>query len=459
MAVGDVYLSGVSPAGLYRSQDGGATWGALIAPPAGQTFVHGIAIDARNGDVWLAGRVPNGLYRSQDGGATWSSLIAPPAGQVGVTGIAIDARNGDVWLAGTNPDGIYRSQDGGFTWGALIAGPTGQTNVTGVAIDARNGDVWLSGGSPNGLYRSQDGGATWSSLIAPPAGQTAVQDVAIDARNGDVWLAGTTPDGLYRSQDGGATWGPLIAAPAGQTGVTGVRLHNPEPLEDATAPTITVAAPDVDEGDTSQITATPSGGTYDAVTYEFEIVSGGGSVNASGLITTPQVAADATLTYRARPTATGDGTTAVDQSEDVGDWVQGTITVRDTAPVVTTDVDSVWQRADEAITSLPAPSGGTGIEEHTPASWSRVELSPHRHAGCLEKPTDPELRGRRLHVGHSLGDADPDRCRAVHAGRHCRPRRAPADRYDSGLAAGIGDRHCSKHQPRLVRVRRHGRGR
>ena len=147
-------------------------------------------------------------------------------------------------------------------------------------------------------------------------------------------------------------------------------------LPDAEAPTITVAAPDVDEGGTSQITATPTGGTYDDLTTEYEIVSGGGSVNAAGLITAPQVNADATLTYRARPIATGDGTTATDGTSDTGAWVQGTLTVRDVAPVVTTDTDSVWQRANESISSLPAPTGGTGNETHTPTGWTRTEPQP-----------------------------------------------------------------------------------
>ena len=225
MAVGDLWLAGNSPNGIYRSTDGGATWGSLIAAPSGQINVQGVAIDPRNGDLWLAGASPNGIYRSTDGGATWGSLISPPSGQTGVLGVAIDPRNGDLWLAGTVPDGIYRSTDGGATWGSLISPPSGQTDVHDVAIDPRNGDLWLAGNSPDGIYRSTDGGATWGSLITAPSGQTGVQGVAIDPRNDDLWLAGNSPDGIYRSTDGGATWGSLISPPSGQTGVFDIHVE------------------------------------------------------------------------------------------------------------------------------------------------------------------------------------------------------------------------------------------
>ena len=136
-------------------------------------------------------------------------------------------------------------------------------------------------------------------------------------------------------------------------------------LPSASAPTISVAAPDVNEGGTSQIAATPTGGTYDGVTYEYEIVSGGGSINASGLITAPSVASDTTLTYRVRPTATGDGTVAADNTSDIGSWVQGTITVRDVpaplpnadAPTIAVSAPSVNEGSTSQITATP--SGGT----------------------------------------------------------------------------------------------------
>ena len=96
----------------------------------------GVAVVPDNGDILLSGASPDGIYRSTDGGATWGALIAGPAGQANVTGDAVDPDNGDILLSGSTPNGFYRSTDGGATWGALIAGPAGQTTVRDVAVDS-----------------------------------------------------------------------------------------------------------------------------------------------------------------------------------------------------------------------------------------------------------------------------------------------------------------------------------
>ena len=57
MAAGDLWVVGLSPNAVYRSQDDGATWGSAITGPAGQTILTGIAF-AANGDLWVAGDPP-----------------------------------------------------------------------------------------------------------------------------------------------------------------------------------------------------------------------------------------------------------------------------------------------------------------------------------------------------------------------------------------------------------------
>ena len=221
---GDLWMAGRFPNLLYKSTDGGATWGTLVDPPAGQESVSDVAVDPRNGDVWLAGSFPIGIYKSTDGGSTWGSLISPPSEQTFVTGVEIDPRNGDLWLVGATPDGIYKSTDDGANWGGLISPPDGLTGVTGVEIDPRNGDLWIAGLDPLGLYKSADGGATWGARIPPAPGGTSIQGVAIDLRNGDLWIASANPRGLYKSTDGGANWGSLIAPPIGQRLPVGVAI-------------------------------------------------------------------------------------------------------------------------------------------------------------------------------------------------------------------------------------------
>ena len=370
MAVGDVWLSGRNPNGIYKSTDGGATWGSLIATPSGQRSVGGVAIDPRNGDVWIAGANPDGLYKSTDGGATWGSLISPPSGQTVVLGVAIDARNGDVWLAGAAPNGIYKSTDGGATWGTLISPPDRDTAVEEVAIDPRNGDVWLASANPDGLYKSTDGGATWGSLIAAPSGQTSVLGVAIDARNGDVWLAGTSPDGIYKSTDGGATWGALISPPAGQTLVSDVAIEYTWPIPPPPITTTVVANAGADRTVTSDGTVQIGGDDtvtngVGATTISWSRVSGtGGSLDdttiAEPTFTAPTLSAgdpNRVITWRK---------TVENNSESDTDDVAITVT----APGVVTPTLTVDVLGDVAVTTgvaanYSASLGGTATGAST----------------------------------------------------------------------------------------------
>jgi hypothetical protein len=72
--------------GLYRSGNGGQTWGPVLVPgdPAlFESFVTDVARTYRPHELVAAvgfrgGRSTNGLYASSDGGSTWTSLGSPP---------------------------------------------------------------------------------------------------------------------------------------------------------------------------------------------------------------------------------------------------------------------------------------------------------------------------------------------------------------------------------------------
>ncbi len=82
-------------------------------------------------------------------------------------------------------------------------------------------------------------------------------------------------------------------------------------LPDAVAGTIAIGAvTTVTEGNRNQFTVTPSGGTYDTVTYAWSVWTGGGTITASGLYTAPQVAANTAATVRCIATFRGTGTVA-----------------------------------------------------------------------------------------------------------------------------------------------------
>ena len=76
---------------------------AGITAPPGQTSLQGIAV-APNGDLWLAGNVPDAIYRSSDDGATWGAAISGPTGQTAVIGLAFDPRSAPAFADDTGDD-------------------------------------------------------------------------------------------------------------------------------------------------------------------------------------------------------------------------------------------------------------------------------------------------------------------------------------------------------------------
>lgn len=225
----DTYIG--TTGGVYRLRDG-------AVEPLGLAAERVWAIHAwRDGGALtiLAGSYGNGMYRSEDGGATWS------AANTGLTAsafrcIAPDPLDPGAILAGTEPGRIYRSADGGRTWRELA----GITRIAGyerwfLPYSPRAGavrNVYAPPGSAGrlfasvevgGLLQSDDGGETWACApviedddIHYITGHPREPDLLYAAlgyaalphhRNGDA--APRRFGGIARSRDGGATWEKL----------------------------------------------------------------------------------------------------------------------------------------------------------------------------------------------------------------------------------------------------------
>lgn len=144
---------------LYGTTDGGKTWKGRGNPDDG-TVLHQVHfIDEHFG--WGAGR--NGkLYRSGDGGSTWGEL-SPPCGAEAVCFTAQD----DGWMAVGNR--VYRSTSGGDSWTAVLSVPGQASTATWhpqVLQCTRGGVVWAlftradaaAGHAPYALYRGTAAG-------------------------------------------------------------------------------------------------------------------------------------------------------------------------------------------------------------------------------------------------------------------------------------------------------------
>jgi photosystem II stability/assembly factor-like uncharacterized protein len=179
---------------LRRSDDRGLTW----TDEALTVLVDSIAsllIDPREPHRILAGAdsysgmgyPPDiGMVRSEDGGATWTALLSRfgDGGVGGVQALAFDSTAG-AFYAGTSSGFVLRSTDDGTTWNRHQV-PFGVA-VASLAVDhAHPGTVYA--GTEAGVYMSIDSGENWW-----PAGGSgaAVRALAIDPGGTVLHVAGS----------------------------------------------------------------------------------------------------------------------------------------------------------------------------------------------------------------------------------------------------------------------------
>jgi|GEM_PF-1668801 len=260
-----LYLFGFADG--YRSEDGGASWLALGAPPCASRT----RVDPRDPyTVYIV--CFDRVVRSHDGGATWETVPVEPAGAQPIfRDLAIDPMAPDHLYVGGDVHGVFASPDGGATWQRASAGLRGMP-VDSIAFDPRAPGTWYaitpgifqdpgdgSGtvSSVSWLWRTGDAGATWSRWLigfeasvyqvvpvppglGPATGQVdlATSDglfvwdeasgtlrqvssqpldgLALDAADPDLLYA-ITGRGVSWSGDGGSTWHEGLVLPAGSS--------------------------------------------------------------------------------------------------------------------------------------------------------------------------------------------------------------------------------------------------
>jgi photosystem II stability/assembly factor-like uncharacterized protein len=227
--------------GIYKSNDGGATWVHLGLRDGQQ--ISQMAVDPHDPNrlfVAVAGHPygPNperGVYRSTDGGQTFEKVLYKNE-NVGAYDVEIDPSHAKIvyatlWEAREGPwenaewngtgGGIYKSRDGGQTWRQLGGGlPDGIAQAY-VAIAPSNPKRLFASVAVKhriDLYRSDDAGATWSTVTTDsrPKGRIGGGDLpipAFDPKNPDVIYVTTIV--TWKSTDAGASWTAFRGAPGG----------------------------------------------------------------------------------------------------------------------------------------------------------------------------------------------------------------------------------------------------
>lgn len=192
--------STASGGGVYRSADGGRTWGG--AGLAGQA-VRALALAPSDPNVLVAGTL-EGVYRSLDAAKSWQRISPEHHEELrNLDSLAIDPRDPQIIYAGTYhlP---WKTADGGRTWRPVHEGMIDDSDVMSLLIDEENpGRIYASACS--GIYRSEDGAAQWKKIQGIPYAARRTYAIAQDpSQPASVYAA--TSEGFWKSADGGMTW-------------------------------------------------------------------------------------------------------------------------------------------------------------------------------------------------------------------------------------------------------------
>lgn len=214
-----VYVPNV---GMYRSTDGGKTWGTRGPESIARSFhvdYHGIwkgniefctlttisESPVTPGVVWV-GSDDGKVQVTRDGGGTWADATAAIASAGGpadyfVTrvfasphreGTALVAKAG--WHRDVYAPFVLRTDDYGKTWAALSGGlPDG--TVYGIVQDRKHADL-LFAGTEMGVHATIDGGKAWFAFGTGLPPYALVHDLLIHPREADLVVA-THGRGLF----------------------------------------------------------------------------------------------------------------------------------------------------------------------------------------------------------------------------------------------------------------------
>jgi photosystem II stability/assembly factor-like uncharacterized protein len=245
LAEPDAIYAGIEPAGLFLSHDAGITWEAVDAlndhptsatwqPAGGGLALHSIIVDPADERRIYCALSAGGVYRSDDGGASWApcnrgvraDFLPDPLPETGqcVHKLRLHPAHGSP-LYQQNHCGVYRSDDRGDSWTDIGAGlPSGFGYA--LALDPRDdGTLFVIPEESSHMrttvdgrlrvYRSRDAGDTWHALEDGLPQQHAYVSVLRDAMAEDslephgVYF-GTSSGHLFASRDAGGRW-ELIA--------------------------------------------------------------------------------------------------------------------------------------------------------------------------------------------------------------------------------------------------------
>ncbi|SHH41087.1 sialidase [Massilia sp. CF038] len=238
-----VLWAGTLPGGLFRSSDRGDSWQLVRAlwdvPQRAEWFgggydvpgIHSISVDPRNSDHVLVAVSCGGVWRTEDGGASWTVSATgmradymPPelneneAVQDPHRVVRAEGTPDRLWCQHHN--GIWHSENGGRQWQELRQVPVSTFGFA-VAVHPQDGNTaWFAPAeadqrripvdSAMAVTRTTDGGKTFTALREGLPQQDCYDLVyrhgLAVSPDGKQLLMASTSGGLWATEDGGDHW-------------------------------------------------------------------------------------------------------------------------------------------------------------------------------------------------------------------------------------------------------------
>ncbi len=216
-----------STSALYRSDDGGQIWTALVEAPRGDSYSEVFADPRDANRVFASAQKATGVtdvYRSLDRGDTWSTVLT------------VSTRCVPSFTAGTGPDSLLltcgtrllRTENAGLTWDEPATPFTENVRLT----SGPGGNLYAY--SLTRIFRSTTGGSSWTEAGAAPSACPGLLALLVEPSHAAVLIAGTgllgaagfQCGGVFQSDNGGVAW---TAASLSGVYVTDVAFDRADP--------------------------------------------------------------------------------------------------------------------------------------------------------------------------------------------------------------------------------------